>query len=879
MFVRSTSLAVVSLLLLRAGVVHGADSKSPPTDLYGDPLPPGVVARLGTIRLRHADADVVFSQSGKRLISCGADGEVRVWNAADGKLVQRSCLECGTRRYSRVILSPGGSKVAAVQGGHLILHDAETGMDRGQIDIVERALVRFSPDGAALVVEVGAEDGSRHLAIWDVERVKKRQKLADVSLACEVIECAFSRGGKRLAGFTSERDKIFFWDAQTGQLLDQKEAGGDRTVEALAFSPDGKTLAVGWGPAWSEPAQVQLLDAATYRTKTVLPVPLNIQPKIFGKLAFSPDGRLLAGSYANDRRGLHGILLWDVASAKMPKHLPERRYATFTFSPDGKTLACHDPTGSAIRLWGSSTGRQRFDYPQYDRPAKTIVGSPNGKLIAAEAGDEIYLWDAVKGQFLRSLKQESASPARCLFLPDNERMICIEPGNSPALQEWEFASGKKRRRFEFPAPFRVVHGLGISADGKRLAGVVSNGEDVTRTTQLFIWDASTAERLNQRPFKCDGRVGAHFALPTVPVQTPMTFAPDGEAVLRMWNEKTLQPGEEDYWRGLRLGLEDVATGLLVAELPKGVGLPVVFSPNGRLLAAPVFAGISTPGHSDSLKGLSLIEAASGEELFPIEPGEFDYFAFTPEGDGLLAVNKNGVRVWDTETARLLHEMKWPDSVGIVHGEAKIHALAVLPGGRLATAMKDGDILVWDLSAEKWPRPKLDIERKPLEALWADLLRDPRTAQKAVRALAAEPEPAVAFLIKRLPPLVIDRAEIDKLLADLDSDSFSARETANRNLARLRDRVMPRLRQVLQEKPSLELRLRIEALLAEPKRLPTDSVRVLRAIDVLEHIGTPEARRILVKLTTSAATVEARMAQTALLRMHQRDASAKKGFAP
>jgi hypothetical protein len=184
-------------------------------------------------------------------------------------------------------------------------------------------------------------------------------------------------------------------------------------------------------------------------------------------------------------------------------------------------------------------------------------------------------------------------------------------------------------------------------------------------------------------------------------------------------------------------------------------------------------------------------------------------------------------------------------------------------------MREGDILIWDLSAATWPTAKVDFERKPLEQLWSDLERDARTAQKAIRALAATPVRTVLFLSRHLMPMTADRSQIEELLTDLDSNEFTRREAASRNLARIRDRVAPRLRQALQDKPSLELRKRIEVILAEPKESPVETVRTLRAIDVLERANTPEARRILEKLSRSAATVEAFAAQSALQRGNQR----------
>ena len=142
----------------------------------------------------------------------------------------------------------------------------------------------------------------------------------------------------------------------------------------------------------------------------------------------------------------------------------------------------------------------------------------------------------------------------------------------------------------------------------------------------------------------------------------------------------------------------------------------------------------------------------------------------------------------------------------------------------------------------------------------------RTAQRAIHALADSPEQTVHLLSKRLKPMTADRAVVDKLLVNLESDAFTERESASRNLARIRDCVAPKLQKVLQEKPSLELRQRIETILAETRRLPVETVRTLRAIAVLERIGTPEARCILETLCTGAAVPETRAAQAALERL-------------
>jgi HEAT repeat protein len=88
----------------------------------------------------------------------------------------------------------------------------------------------------------------------------------------------------------------------------------------------------------------------------------------------------------------------------------------------------------------------------------------------------------------------------------------------------------------------------------------------------------------------------------------------------------------------------------------------------------------------------------------------------------------------------------------------------------------------------------------------------------------------------------------KLIAALDDDSFDKREAASRSLALLGDRAENPLRDALAADPTPEAKRRIEQLLADHGPIPTgEKLRYLRAIEVLEHIATPDARRLLEKL--------------------------------
>src|SRR5262249_23753272 len=115
-------------------------------------------------------------------------------------------------------------------------------------------------------------------------------------------------------------------------------------------------------------------------------------------------------------------------------------------------------------------------------------------------------------------------------------------------------------------------------------------------------------------------------------------------------------------------------------------------------------------------------------------------------------------------------------------------------------------------------------------------------------LAAAPRQSVALLGAKVQPTVaVDAAHIHKLIADLDSDQFAVREQADIALAELGIQAQPALRKVLDGQPSLEARCRVERVLEQftSGRFPSaEVVRKLRAVQVLERLGTPEARQVL-----------------------------------
>jgi hypothetical protein len=142
----------------------------------------------------------------------------------------------------------------------------------------------------------------------------------------------------------------------------------------------------------------------------------------------------------------------------------------------------------------------------------------------------------------------------------------------------------------------------------------------------------------------------------------------------------------------------------------------------------------------------------------------------------------------------------------------------------------------------------DLTPRQCAALWEDLglEADGTKPFQAMVRLFGAPGQAVALIQKRLRPVTPVAAEhIERLLADLDSDRFAVRHRASAELEKLEDLAEPALRKALAGQPSLEVRRRVEHLLAKlDAPLTGERLRAYRAIEVLEKIGTAEAQRLL-----------------------------------
>lgn len=223
------------------------------------------------------------------------------------------------------------------------------------------------------------------------------------------------------------------------------------------------------------------------------------------------------------------------------------------------------------------------------------------------------------------------------------------------------------------------------------------------------------------------------------------------------------------------------------------------------------------------------------------------------------------RLWDLATG---------DEVARFGGlGSSVRALAFAPDGAyVAAALADSTILLWPVP-EAVRRPRLSVKHMTageLDSLWAELAgADAAKAYRAAWALAASPGQAVPLLRDRLKPAVrADGKLVARWIAELGSDEFETREVAAKELDRLGAQVEPALKEALKEGVLLETRRRVEGLLKTIHGVPpAETLRMLRAVGVLELVGTPEARTVLEAVAGGApAALETRDAQGALERL-------------
>jgi WD40 repeat protein len=909
-------LGVGATMLLKAEPPRSPAQASPrPTlDAPEQPLPRGAVARMGTTRLRQGDAVhfAAFMPGDKSLVTAGRDGTVRLWGLASGKEIRRfawdgvqpdpgaeqaqDILEKQQQQLlddlalgRQVALSGDGKVVAASRAGVVCLWDSASGKKLHDLQTGQKRLVHlaFSPDSKTLVT-VGPN--GQAVAFWEVATGKclRRSQTRlpagyDINVFVQLNDehAIVSPGLKYLAYQWREpsgKRQLHVRELATGKELPPIRVGEYGGPLAFCFSADDRTLMwVDWyfagGVVFSDVAtgkELRRLGDRRHKNGTYAD-----RPEIALAIAVSVDGKSLAVC-----RQSHTIELWDVGTGKLtyPVGMPTlaQLYHSFpdyvganvrpalVFSCDGKTLLS-SLGSSALRQFHVETGRELPGLGNaHQAPVEALALSTDGKSLRTfSGGDPLRVWDWTTG---KETKQEGipATAAPAAFAGEDQ--IAFAVGNEVTVRSkrgtktWRVAGG------EFPP----LMALALSPDGAFLA---------TRSydnPEIKLWDARgkhrcTLGRAGSGPtFTADGlREAAGVVTPD------LLFSPDGRCLA----------GAGPRWQ---LCLWDVDRGDLLWELRPEAGQVVerfAFSPGGHFLATLQTDGsvtlyeVASGARRASFAGttrknwrvyLAYDNAGRVRLSFSTRRAGPICLAISPDGRYLATAHETPtIHLWDVLNGRELGQFKG-------HEGGVVSLLFSADGKHLFSGGTDTTALTWDV-ARLTQRPTsraVRLQPGDLDTLWGQLASSGAAqAFAAMRRLCASPDQAVSLIEQRVRPATAPEPKrLARLIAHLEGSRLE-REQAQAQLREFAELAEPALRKALSEEPSLNLRQRLERLLSVlGKAPPAAKRRELRAIEVLEWIGSAAARQVLQELAEGPPGSRlTRAASTARQRLDKRTA--------
>jgi WD40 repeat protein len=796
------------------------------TDRYGDPLPADAVLRLGTLRHRYPDPLLrlpTLLPDGQTLLG-GTREAVRWTDRATGRRIRSWPLPAGFRVEA---FSPDGRLAAPSDGRTLRLRDFTAGKDLPFNKVLdprpdrEKAVFLllfgfFSPDARTIVVDA-CVGHSRLLRVWNVASGRELWREGDLTAPARWEVLCFLPDGKTLLLADHQTERISLRDHTTGK---ERRAFATMPFEQFvshALSPDGKTLLLG--------TRADAVRARDVTTGKELP-PLEGHKRSARPAGFAPDAKtvLTVGSY-------NVIFVWDWPSGKLRRKIdigPGPVYSmSVAASADGKRVELLRLGESALRIFDLETGREISPYPEAHRGlVGCIVTSPDGKLLSSSVDFTLRTWDLRSGRQVREFDIQTPYYPSQLSMSADGRMLGTAGGDKGVVELRNPDTGRLIRTIE--ADWSMTHALAISPSGRLIAANGTRFSGGGDTEQLLVvWDAETGKEVRRLEDVYSGG---------------LAFAPDGRLLAGIGRE------------GERVKVWDVMAGKVHLELPASSAPNVAFSPDGRTLAV-----------ADG-EAIVLWEPASGKERARIQMREHlkvlhnEVPRFSPTGRWLASVNpqERVIRLHDSLLGRTIHTF--------VGHEGTVCGLAFSSGGQaLASGSADTTILVWDVAGvvARQPQAKAPSDAA-VAAAWDGLAStDARAAYRAIAVLVDAPSRSVPLIRERARPVpLLDTERVQRLLADLDSGVFAERERATRELDKLRDPARGALRRFLKGKPSAEAQRRAGKLLARADEPITDGafLQQLRAVEVLEFIGSAEAQQVLGKLCTGAP--EARLTSEA-----------------
>ena len=584
---------------------------------------------------------VAFSPDGNLLATGDTDGEIRLWQIAEG--------------------------VATLHATPVHTLHAHQGW------VQEIAFSRLDVTGEMpLLLASGSED--KTVKLWDVSNGKCLKTLQEHSNWVQSV--AFSPDGRTLA--CGSEGTITFWDVESGECLKIFETNGS-WVFSVAFSPDGKTLACGsiegavriwdvakgiclqempghtgwvWCVAFSpdgstiascgDDSTVRLWDVAKGTCRQVL----SGHTGWVWHVAFSPDGETLASGGAD-----HTVKLWDVSNATCRLTLEGHGtwVAAIAFHPNKQMLA----SGSidrTVRFWDTQTGNCWKTLQGSRDFVHSVAFCPSSsfdsqRILVSGSDLAIRLWNCATGECFKTLQVDTNWIWCVVFSPDGRMLAC---GGDRFLRIWDWNTGQSLRTFQGDSSW--IWAIAFSPDGNIIA---SAGEEKI----VIVWDVNTGQCLQ----KLQGHSGIIYSI---------AFHPEGKILASGSFDKTIR-------------LWDINTGecCRILEGHWSWVYAIAFSPQGNILASGSFDLTVRLWDSNTGECLQILEGHTAT---------ISTVAFSPDGKILATGSTDGtIRLWDISNGQCCK---------IIQGNTGyIWSVAFSPDSKILASGCDSETLkLWDV---------------------------------------------------------------------------------------------------------------------------------------------------------------------------------------
>jgi WD40 repeat protein len=638
---------------------------------------------------------VIFSPDGKRVISGGNDGIIKVWDSATGK--ELKILRGHEGLVGSLAISRDGRRIVSGSWDKTIrIWDSETGDEvktiRGHKGIIYS--VALSIDGKLIA---STDMGENVVRVWNVGTGAELMTLGGYK--GHVRQVAFSPDGKRIVS-SDDSGEMKFWDAATGKEL-MTVLSDIGFISWMVFSPDGKKIAsvgIGWDPV------IKVWDSESGK----LIMTIHGQHARATSVAFSPDGKYIANGNSDNM-----IKIWDAETGEELKTFRGHEWTVWdvAFSPNGKWIVSGSQDGT-VKLWDVTTGREGFNLhrsdevfsryesdfpPGFSHAVTSIAFRPDGKRIASASLDRtIKLWDVKTGAELATLQRQGT---RVVFSPDGKRIAA--GGCERAFKIWDAETGAEV--LTLSGHEGLVGPVAFSQDGK----IIASGGSGDKT--IKVWNAASGEQLMSL-------TGHEDEVISIAISPDCRHIASGDynSTIKVWDAAN---GDES----------------ITLRGHEGPVASVVFSPDGKRIIS---------GSYD--RTVKIWDAETGTELMTLH-GHGDLVfsvALSPDGERLVTGGQDGTaKMWDSRTGAELLTLR---------ADCGFSSVAFSPDGKtIATGTGDGSILLWE-SAEPdggyEPRRKGTAARELVDNLYKkngfyhdaiDKLEGDKTLDEAIQKVALQ----------------------------------------------------------------------------------------------------------------------------------------------